>query len=352
MSLKLGNTDINKGYLGGTEIKKAYLGNTIVFDNTSDTRFITTHNIASNGETLTLPYSGNNETDWGDGTITATGNTHAYTNSGVYTVKIDGVVDDWSYGLNGGDKDKITNINNIGEFLLSEESFSACQNLELCVGGTYKTVPSGYIRNAFNFCPNLRFDSDVVFDFNGSDSTTNSTLQLFNLNNGGNGVNVKVTYTNAVMLNCRSDFRQAKSFNSVVDFSNIPVVGLSQFFESNAAINTLPINLDTSQCATFSRMFLNATAFNKDVSLWDYSSATNISRFMEGKSSTNYDYQYYDNLLIKWDSDPSVGGLDFGKLTNLTVGMGTIQYSSAGASAHASLVTKGLIITDGGQNGF
>jgi len=36
MSLKLGNTDINKGYLGGTEIKKAYLGNTIVFDNTSD----------------------------------------------------------------------------------------------------------------------------------------------------------------------------------------------------------------------------------------------------------------------------------------------------------------------------
>jgi len=317
-----------------------------------DTRFITTHNIASNGETLTLPYSGNNETDWGDGTITATGNTHTYTNSGVYTVKIDGVVDDWSYDLNGGDKDKITNINNIGKFLLSEGSFSACQNLELCVGGTYKTVPSGYIRNAFNFCPNLRFDSDVVFDFNGSDSTTNSTLQLFNLNNGGNGVNVKVTYTNAVMLNCRSDFRQAKSFNSVVDFSNIPVVGLSQFFESNAAINTLPINLDTSQCATFSRMFLNATAFNKDVSLWDYSSATNISRFMEGKLSTNYDYQYYDNLLIKWDSDPSVGGLDFGKLTNLTVGMGTIQYSSAGASAHASLVTKGLIITDGGQNGF
>ena len=37
---------------------------------------------------------------------------------------------------------------------------------------------------------------------------------------------------------------------------------------------------------------------------------------------------------------------------NLTIEMGTIQYSSAGASAHASLVAKGLIITDGGQNAF
>jgi len=317
-----------------------------------DARFITTHNIASDGETLTLPVSNDYIIDWGDGTVTTTGNSHVYATSGIKTVKMAGVIDDWSYGLNGGDKDKITNINNVGGLLLSESTFSTCQNLELCVGGTYKTVPSGYIRNAFNFCPNLRFDSDVVFDFNGSDSTTNSTLQLFNLNNGGNSVNVKVTYTNAVRLDCRSDFRQAKSFNSVIDFSNIPVVGLSQFFEANTAINTLPINLDTSQCTTFSKMFVNATAFNKDVSLWDYSSATNISRFMEGKSSANYDYQYYDKLLIKWDKNPSEGGLDFNILTNLTTNIGTIQYSSVGASAHASLVSKGLIITDGGQNGF
>ena len=31
--LKLGSTEINKGYLGGTEIKKGYLGNNLVFDN-------------------------------------------------------------------------------------------------------------------------------------------------------------------------------------------------------------------------------------------------------------------------------------------------------------------------------
>lgn len=33
MSIKLGNTNINKVYLGNTEIKKAYLGNTLILDN-------------------------------------------------------------------------------------------------------------------------------------------------------------------------------------------------------------------------------------------------------------------------------------------------------------------------------
>lgn len=37
MSIRLGNTEINKLYLGNTEISKAYLGSTLVFDNTSPT---------------------------------------------------------------------------------------------------------------------------------------------------------------------------------------------------------------------------------------------------------------------------------------------------------------------------
>ena len=315
-----------------------------------ETAFVATYNIAANGETLTLPVSKLYTVDWGDGQETTTETSHIYATSGVYTVKMYGVVDDFSFGLNGGDKDKILTVENWGGFLLKEESFGVCPNLGLCVGGTIKTVSSGIVRNAFNFCPNLKFDSDIVLDFNGALESV--TLQLFNLNNGVDSVNVNVSYTNALVLNCRADFRQAKSFNSVVDFNNIPLLGLSQFFESNSVINTKPINVNTSQCATFAKMFTNATLFNQDVSDWDYSAAVNISGFMSGKSSANYDYQHYDNLLIKWDSDPSVGGLDFGKLTNLTTNMGTIQYSSAGAAAHASLTTKGLIISDGGQNAF
>ena len=51
-----------------------------------------------------------------------------------------------------------------------------------------------------------------------------------------------------------------------------------------------------------------------------FQSANTISNFMQGKSSTNYDYQYYDNLLIKWDSQ-----LDVANMIDKTVDMGTIK---------------------------
>ena len=51
MSLKLGNTDINKLHLGATEIKKAYLGSTLVFDNSAPIVFNTV--IGGQGVTTT-----------------------------------------------------------------------------------------------------------------------------------------------------------------------------------------------------------------------------------------------------------------------------------------------------------
>ena len=48
----------------------------------------------------------------------------------------------------------------------------------------------------------------------------------------------------------------------------------------------------------------------------------------------------YDNLL-----DACVNG---GQL-NVSLGMGTIKYTSAGAPDRASLVARGWTITDGGQ---
>lgn len=45
MSIKLGNTDINKIYLGATEIKKAYLGNTLIYDKTVSLPDFTGYNL-------------------------------------------------------------------------------------------------------------------------------------------------------------------------------------------------------------------------------------------------------------------------------------------------------------------
>ena len=70
---------------------------------------------------------------------------------------------------------------------------------------------------------------------------------------------------------------------------------------------------------------------------------------MREKSSANYDANYYDNLLIKLASNESLGGLPVGIVGELD--MGTIKYTSLGASARQSILdnNKATTITDGGQ---
>jgi surface protein len=287
--------------------------------NVIETAFVTTQNIVANGETLTLPVTKDYPIDWGDGTVTTSGNSHVYSTLGVYTVKMYGVVDD--FGYNGaGDKDKILTVENFGGFVDKGEAFSGCSQL-LLVADNYIVQYSSF-RNFLTNC------SSLVGNISNWDVSN-----ISNMSYGLSGLTV---------------------FNQ--DLSNWDVSNSSSFqntFYNAKAFNQDLSNWDVSNVSSFQSCFYNALAFNNDsLKNWDYSSATIVATFMLGKRGSNYNYQYYDNLLIKWDSDPSLGGLDFAKLTNLTTNFGTIQYSSAGAAAHASLTTKGLIISDGGQNAF
>ena len=254
------------------------------------TTFDATYNIALDGETLTLPTTKTYATNWGDGTVDDS-NSHVYATSGVYTVKMYGIVDDFAFNL--GDKDKILTVENTGGLTdLGVSAFGYCFNLQ--------SVSSGF-----------KFDNNIT--------------SIFRVNS-----------------NLNSDF---------VDFDFSECSTVAAFLRDSPNFNGQFINpIGTENIIDWSRFLQGATSFNQPLDHLNYSKASTISNFMAGKSSANYNYQYYDNLLIKWDSDPSLGGLDFGILTNFTTDFGTIQYSSAGAAAHASLVAKGLIINDGGQN--
>ncbi len=70
---------------------------------------------------------------------------------------------------------------------------------------------------------------------------------------------------------------------------------------------------------------------------------TNMLGFMQFKGS-GYDVNYMDSLYIKLDQD-----LVFANMVNVNISFGSINYTSAGASARASLVSKGFVITSGGQ---
>lgn len=289
-----------RAYLGAKELSKAHLGEVLVYSGMEP--FTLTFNIANSPEVLTLPTPTNYLVDWGDGTTSDDNNQHLYTTAGVYTVKMFGVVDDFRYGnLGSSDKNKLLTVEQAGGFVgFNGQQFRGCVNLTSAnlSGVRFEGLT---FRQLFEGCNSLNF------------------VDLTGLGNIGTQMRL--------------------SFNDTFVLAN--VVGLE--------------DLDTSNVTNFDQALRDTLLLNQDVSNWDYSSATRVSSFMQGKSPADYDYQYLDALYNKWafgDPITGEGNLDFTKLTNFTTNLGTIQYSSAGAAARAFLVSEGLIITDGGNNGL
>ena len=274
--------------------------------------FVSTWRTTIASETITLPTLTNYEVDWGDGTSTTNANSHIYSIAGDYEIKIIGGVTDFSFN-NTGDKDKIINISNFGGIEIISSAFFGCTNIDITA--TDIPVIQGVV-NVFKDCSSLIFNSSI---YDWEVNTSNISAMFF----GATSFNQKIFPFNSTMTVLSSFFRDSNSFNQ-------------------------PIEGDTSQVKRMDNFFRGCTAFNQPLDHLNYSSVERIQNFMFGKTSANYDADYYADLLIKWD-DLGNGGLDISIADIFTIGMGSIKYSSYGASARANLVAKGWIITDGGQ---
>ena len=105
----------------------------------ADIRMITVWNVASDGETVTLPYKSggtfSGTIDWGDSTVVSNSfanKSHTYTSAGTYTIIIDGDVQGWAFE-NGGDKLKITDVSNWGTGFVFDRTrmFQGCANMDV-----------------------------------------------------------------------------------------------------------------------------------------------------------------------------------------------------------------------------
>ncbi len=111
-------------------------------------------------------------------------------------------------------------------------------------------------------------------------------------------------------------------------------------FEGSTSFNQPLNSWNTSAVTNMNDIFKNATSFNQDISGWDVSAVTEMGNFMDGKSTANYDY--YDDLLNSW----SLLTLQ----PNVIWGMGTIEYTAAGATARQDIIDNySWTITDGGE---
>jgi len=299
--LKLGNTDINKGYLGGDEVKKAYLGGDIVFDNSApQTAYVVDVLINDFNEPLILPFIStgvyDGQIDWGDGVIQSSSYSnreHSYTLNGLKTVRITGLINGYDGNtLTPSQAQKYIEVKEFGGLIVGSNCFRNCLNLDI----TATDIPTiGTITETFRSCSSLVF---------------NSSIGLWDTSNYSGSVGYV--------------FNGASLFNQDIT------------------------NWDTSGFTNWFRFFSSASSFNQDISKWDYSGAT---LFLFAFFSIGLSPQNYSNLLNKWaygDSITGLGGLNFAQFSNVTISVNSVKYDSNGVAARAKLINDGFIIVDGG----
>jgi hypothetical protein len=356
----------------------------------ADIRMITVWNVASDGETVTLPYKSggtfSGTIDWGDSTVVANSianKSHTYTSAGTYTIIIDGDVQGWAFE-NGGDKLKITDVSNWGTGFVFDRTrmFQGCANMDVSANDIPTISTTNFDKQFFN-------TGITTPDWSGwnMSAVTNysSCLMLSSSFNGNIGSWVTSATTNInSMLNTCSSFNQdlsswdtsgvtdaqyllaaATSFNSSVAnwtlngtwfrpfnatsaFTGIgvedwDVSGLSD--ARNLFVNCTSFNGDTSGWNTSSllnasNMFFNCSSYDQDMSVWDINQVTNFLNFCSGVTLSTANY---DALLIAWDAQ---GAMSYSGTVNF--GGSTYTLGGAAETAHDSLELKWGTIIDGG----
>jgi surface protein len=137
-------------------------------------------------------------------------------------------------------------------------------------------------------------------------------------------------------------FEGATSFNQYIGDWNVSnTQAMANMFKNATSFNQNISGWNVSNVTDMTGMFNGAIAFNQDISNWIITNVPSFAEFMLGKSTSNF--SYYDNILNAW-SQLTIGYL------NIPFDMGSIQYTSAGATARQSLIDNyGWIISDGGQ---
>ena len=355
--------------------------------------FVTTWNVASDGEVVTLPlkssgvFSGT--IDWGDGgatdTLSYANRQHTYTSAGTYTITISGdTLQGWAFE-NGGDKLKITDVSNWGTIFEFDRTrmFQGCANMDVSATDV-PTISTTAMTSQFyqtgittpdwsawdmsgvtdyQFC----FQLSSSFNGNVANWVTSSTTNIKKMFASCTAFNTSLsTWVTSSLTNVEQAFQNCDSFNSSVanwtlngtwfrPFDNCDVftgIGVNTWNTSgltsaaNMFVNCVAFNGDvsgwnTSALLTASNMFFNCDAFDQDLSAWDINQVTALNGFMQnaaGLSTANY-----DALLIAWDAQ---GVMSYSG----TVNFGGSRYTSGGAAeaARTSLISKWGGITDGG----
>jgi surface protein len=240
------------------------------------TPMIMTFNVASNGDSITLPYSPSGTysgtINWGDGETSVNSyanRTHIYLNAGNYDVTINGVASMFNFFVNNTSKDRIKDIKQWGNVGISQSvsaMFSSCTNLTGISAtdspmffGTYTGGSMFYLCTSLGTTTtnmshwNVSIFVDMGSMFAGC-TNFNSDISSWNVSN---------------VTNMSGVFNSATSFNQNISGWNVGnAISMEYMFGGSSSFNQNISNWDVSNVTDMGHMFLSASSFNQDLSGW------------------------------------------------------------------------------------
>lgn len=257
--------------------------------------FISTWQIATDGESITIPTEGDGyyyAVDWGDDSVetgfTAKA-THTYAQAGDYTVKITGRFPR-VYFNNEGSKDLITDVEQWGDikWRSMSDSFYGCSNLRL------NATDAPDLSNVVSLNSMFRGAAEVNGKMDHWDvSNIKDMSYLFA---GAISFNQNISDWNISSLESVIGlFQNATSYNQPIDSWDLSVFNeLTSLFEGATSFNQPMPNWDLWRVRGLKAMFKNATSFNQDIGGWNVLNLIDMTDFLSGAAA-------FDQNMAKWD---------------------------------------------------
>jgi surface protein len=303
------------------------------------TTFVSRWSVTNPGDSITLPYevggSYSGGIDWGDGTITSnsySNRTHTYTNSGNYTIKINGIISKFNFFTGSNvNRANIREIIQWGNLDIGNNGsyFLLCSNLVLTgVTDTLKLLSgTTNLSNMFQLCTSITSINNMN-DWNTSNVTNMSGMfnnaTQFNQPIGSWDVS-NVTIMSSMFLNCINFNQNIGSW----DVSNVTTMGSMFFITSltgnfnnggSPSIN----NWNTVSVTDMSYMFYSQTLFNQPIDGWNVSNVQNMT-FMFRNTTFNqplsgWNVSNVTNMSVMFRSssfNQPIGNWNVSKVTNM-----------------------------------
>ena len=257
--------------------------------------FITTWNITSSGQSITIPVggaTGQYTVDWGDGSQeTVTGNvSHQYSDAGTYTVSISGDFTRISLGDDYSNAQKLQSIQQWGDIQWGSMNNAFAGASNMVYNATDVPILSGVTDMSNMFIWASSFDGDISsWDVSGVTDMSGMFLRASSFNSDLNSWDVSGA------INMRSMFENAASFNSDLNSWDVSgVTDMSYIFSLTNAFDGDISSWDVSGVTNMNGLFWGAAAFDGDISSWDVSGVTEMDDMFHNNDA-------FDGDISSWD---------------------------------------------------